>query len=86
MNVEKHEPFDATREDLGNGLTRRRPALGEVDYAQRDSVWIYESVLRMSTPVDAPSTLRHPEAEAYVRDLFAKEIEKAAVTMRYGRR
>lgn len=78
------EPFDATREDLGNGLTRRRPALGEVDYAQRDSVWIYETTLRLSTPVDAPSTLRYAEAEAYVRDLFAKEIKKAAVTMLRG--
>lgn len=77
------QPFNETREDLGHGLTRRRPKPGEVDPADLKQIWIYECVLNLSTQVTSEAaTFR--STQRYVRDTFANAIREAADRMQYG--
>lgn len=75
--------FDETREDLGHGLTRRRPALGEIDYARRDRTWVYECALHLETPVDTEA-LSFLGTQQYVRSTFAKAMRDAADRLEWG--
>lgn len=77
------QSFDETREDLGHGLTRRRPKPGEVDSADLKAIWIYECVLRMSTQVTSEMAPQG-RAQQYVRDTFADAIREAADRLQYG--
>lgn len=75
--------FNETREDLGHGLTRRRPRPGEADWDVLNRMWIYECTFSLSTQVDggAPS---FETTQGYVRSVFAERLRHAADVLENG--